>query len=159
MEHVYRPRNYRRITQSEACRIQGFPDNYILPPTRPRWMKLIGNSVAVPVIKILANAVVGTGVFDEKDDVDAAIEEKPAVVRHKQLDFFATLRQYPENIVENAVPEPPQEKPQEQGSDVEMDKNVLISLVKNDNVERYLVDCLQRGGLLTRLQVLIEPDA
>jgi len=68
MERVYRPRNYRRITQSEACRIQGFPDNYILPPTRPRWMKLIGNSVAVPVIKILANAVVETGVFKEKDD-------------------------------------------------------------------------------------------
>jgi DNA (cytosine-5)-methyltransferase 1 len=138
MEHVYRPRNYRRITQSEACRIQGFPDNYILPPTRPRWMKLIGNSVAVPVIKILANAVVGTGVFDEKDDVDAATEEKPVVVRHKQLDFFATLRQYPDNIVENPVPEPPQEKPQEQEPDVEMDKNVLISLVKKDNVERYL---------------------
>ena len=89
MEHVYRPRNYRRITRSEACRIQGFPDNYILPPTRPRWMKLIGNSVAVPVIKILANAVVGTGVFNEKDDIDVAIEEKPVVVRHKQLDFFA----------------------------------------------------------------------
>ena len=138
MEHVYRPRNYRRITQSEACRIQGFPDNYILPPTRPRWMKLIGNSVAVPVIKILASAVVGTGVFDEKDDVDATIEEKPVVVRHKQLDFFATLRQYPEKIVENPVPEPPQEMPQEQGPDVDMDKNVLISLVKNDNVERYL---------------------
>lgn len=138
MEHVYRPRNYRRITQSEACRIQGFPDNYILPPTRPRWMKLIGNSVAVPVIKILANAVVGTGVFDEKDDADTAIEEKPVVVRHKQLDFFATLRQYPENIVENTVPEPPQKKPQEQEPDVDMDKNVLISLVKNDNVERYL---------------------
>lgn len=27
-------------------------------------MKLIGNSVAVPVIKMLANAVVNTGVFD-----------------------------------------------------------------------------------------------
>ena len=138
MEHIYRPRNYRRITQSEACRIQGFPDNYILPPTRPRWMKLIGNSVAVPVIKILANAVVGTGVFDEMDDADNAIEEKPVVVRHKQLDFFATLRQYPENIVENTVPEHPQEKPQEQEIDVDIDKNVLISLVKNDNVERYL---------------------
>ena len=138
MEHVYRPRNYRRITQSEACRIQGFPDNYILPPTRPRWMKLIGNSVAVPVIKILANAVVGTGVFDEKDDADTAIEEKSVVVRHKQLDFFATLRQYPENIVENTVSEPPQQQPQKQEPNVEMDKNVLISLVKNDNVERYL---------------------
>ena len=138
MEHVYRPRNYRRITKSEACRIQGFPDNYLLPPTRPRWMKLIGNSVAVPVIKILANAVVGTGVFDEKDETDVVVEEKPTNVRHKQLDFFATLRQYPENIVENAVPEPPKQDTQKQETDVDESKNVLISLVKNDNVERYL---------------------
>lgn len=65
MEHVYRPRNYRKITKSEACRIQGFPDNYILPPTRSRWMKLIGNSVAIPVVKILADAIVNTGVFEE----------------------------------------------------------------------------------------------
>ena len=65
MKKVYTPRNYRKITKSEACRIQGFPDNFILPPTRPRWMKLIGNSVAVPVIKVLANAIVETGVFDE----------------------------------------------------------------------------------------------
>ncbi len=36
------------------------------------------------------------------------------------------------------MPEPPQEKPQEQEPDVDMDKNVLISLVKNDNVEHYL---------------------
>lgn len=138
MEHVYRPRNYRRITKSEACRIQGFPDNYLLPPTRPRWMKLIGNSVAVPVIKILANAVVGTGVFDEKDETDAVVEEKPAIVRHKQLDFFATLRQYPENIVENTVPDPLKQETQKQEPDVDENKNVLISLVKNDNVERYL---------------------
>lgn len=79
MERVYRPGNYRKITKSEACRIQGFPDDYILPPTRPRWMKLIGNSVAVPVIKILAKAVVGTGVFDERDKIDDAINEKPDV--------------------------------------------------------------------------------
>lgn len=65
MERIYHPKNYRRITQVEACRIQGFPDNYILPPTRSRWMKLIGNSVAVPVIKILANAIIETGVFDK----------------------------------------------------------------------------------------------
>lgn len=138
MEHVYRPRNYRRITQSEACRIQGFPDNYILPPTRPRWMKLIGNSVAVPVIRILANAVVSTGVFDEKDDADLVVEEKHVVSRIRQLDLFATLRQYPNNIVENVVPETPNQISRKSETDVDMDKNVLISLVKNDNVERYL---------------------
>ena len=138
MEHVYRPRNYRRITKSEACRIQGFPDNYLLPPTRPRWMKLIGNSVAVPVIKILANAVVETGVFDEINEEDVVVEDNPSVVRYKQLDFFATLRQYPENIVENTLPETPKIQPQKLEPEVDGNKNVLISLVKNDNVERYL---------------------
>lgn len=138
MEHVYRPKNYRRITKSEACRIQGFPDNYLLPPTRPRWMKLIGNSVAVPVIKILANAVVKTGVFDEKDETDVVVEEKPAVVRHKQLNLFAILRQYPENIVENVVPKPTKQQSRKKEPYVDENKDVLISLVKNDNVERYL---------------------
>lgn len=67
LKSVYEVRQYRKITKSEACRIQGFPDNFILPPTRQRWMKLIGNSVAVPVIKLLAKAVVQTGVFDNNE--------------------------------------------------------------------------------------------
>lgn len=138
MERIYHPRNYRRITKSEACRIQGFPDNYILPPTRPRWMKLIGNSVAVPIIKILANAVVSTGVFDEKDEVDVFVEKKPALIRHKQLDLFATLRQYPENIVENIAPEYSKQQSQMQELYLDRSKNVLISLVKSDNIECYL---------------------
>jgi len=87
---------------------------------------------------VLANAVVGTGVFDEKEEIDAVVEEKPAVVRYKQLDFFATLRQYPENIVENTVSAPPKQEKLKQEPDVDESKNVLISLVKNDNVERYL---------------------
>ncbi|MDO4827315.1 MAG: DNA (cytosine-5-)-methyltransferase [Bacteroidia bacterium] len=67
MEKIYRPHNYRQITKSEACRIQGFPDDFILPETRPRWMKLIGNSIAVSLVKRLAQSVVNTGVFDERD--------------------------------------------------------------------------------------------
>ena len=65
-------------------------------------------------------------------------EKKPCVVpirRVKQLNFFDVLQQYPENIVENAPIVQPTKK---QEPDVEMDKNVLISLVKSDNVERYL---------------------
>ena len=63
LEKVYKAGNYRKITKSEACRIQGFPDDFRLPATRQRWMKLIGNSVAVPVIKILAQAIIDTGIF------------------------------------------------------------------------------------------------
>ena len=52
------------------------------------------------------------------------------------LDFFETLKHYPENIVENTMPIDYANMREE--PDVEMDKNVLISLVKPDNVERYL---------------------
>lgn len=64
MRDVFFPQKYRKITKSEACMIQGFPGDFILPEQRERWMHLIGNSVAVPVIKMLVNAVVQTGVFD-----------------------------------------------------------------------------------------------
>lgn len=74
----------------------------------------------------------------EKATPEEKGEIKKAVARVKQLNFFDVLQQYPENIVENTVPKPLLEKPQEQEPDVDMDKNVLISLVKNDNVERYL---------------------
>lgn len=66
LNNVYNKKAYRQITKEEACRIQGFPADFILPAARPRWMKLIGNSVSVPVIRQLANAVVKTGVFDSK---------------------------------------------------------------------------------------------
>ena len=67
MKEIYYKHKYRQITKSEACRIQGFPPDFILPTARSRWMKLIGNSVAVPVVKMLAQAIVSTGVFDEND--------------------------------------------------------------------------------------------
>ncbi|MCD8207024.1 MAG: DNA (cytosine-5-)-methyltransferase [Bacteroidales bacterium] len=67
MSQVYNPGNFRKISKAEACRIQGFPADFILPEKRSRWMHLIGNSVAVPVVSMLASAVVDTGVFDKKD--------------------------------------------------------------------------------------------
>lgn len=67
LQDVFIPQKYRKITKSEACRIQGFPDDFALPDNRARWMKLIGNSVAVSLIKMLAQSVVNTGVFDLKE--------------------------------------------------------------------------------------------
>lgn len=63
LEEVYFPKRFRKITREEACRIQGFPEDFVLPETRPRWMKLLGNSVCVPVVRMLARQVVGTGGF------------------------------------------------------------------------------------------------
>ena len=67
MREIFIPKKYRKITRAEACRIQGFPADFMLPESRPRWMHLIGNSVAVPVVRMLAKAIAATGVFDESD--------------------------------------------------------------------------------------------
>lgn len=64
LEEIYRSGNYRKITKEEACMIQGFPLDFKLPESRARWMKLIGNSVSVPVIEMLVKAIISTGVFD-----------------------------------------------------------------------------------------------
>lgn len=66
LEKVYFSENYRKITKEEACLIQGFPRDFKLPESRARWMKLIGNSVSVPVIDILIKSIISTGVFDIK---------------------------------------------------------------------------------------------
>lgn len=94
MKEVYFPGTYRKISKEEACRIQGFPADYILPPTRPRWMKLIGNSVAVPVVKMLANAIVNTGVFDGQEK--AVVKRKTQV---SQLDLFSLFEEYGEDTL------------------------------------------------------------
>lgn len=68
INEVYKNGNYRRITKQEACLIQGFPKDYILPENRARWMKLVGNSVSVPVIEILGKAILETGIFENKTE-------------------------------------------------------------------------------------------
>jgi DNA (cytosine-5)-methyltransferase 1 len=67
LSEVYKTGEYRRITKKEACLIQGFPEDYILPEQRARWMKLIGNSVSVPVIEIIGKAIIDTGVFSSQE--------------------------------------------------------------------------------------------
>jgi len=53
----------RRLTPLECERLQGFPDDYTLVPYKGRPMKdsprytMIGNSIAVPVLKRIADAI------------------------------------------------------------------------------------------------------
>lgn len=87
IDKIYKKENYRRITKEEACLIQGFPKDYILPENRARWMKLVGNSVSVPVIEILGKAIIETGVFDKKIESESeSIKLYPKqLTRNQQL--------------------------------------------------------------------------
>lgn len=62
---IYNKKNYRKISKKEACKIQGFSENYELPEKRNRWMKLIGNSVSVPVIEKIGLSILKTSVFED----------------------------------------------------------------------------------------------
>ncbi|MGJ8634381.1 MAG: DNA (cytosine-5-)-methyltransferase [Luteolibacter sp.] len=61
IEEIHQEKNFRKITRSEACLLQGFPADYKLPESRARWMKLIGNSVSVPVIETLCKSILVAG--------------------------------------------------------------------------------------------------
>ena len=47
----------RRLTGREAARLMGLPDSYILPASEVAALKLMGDAVAVPVVRALANQV------------------------------------------------------------------------------------------------------
>ena len=53
-------KNPRKLTLREASRLQGFPDDFIIPVSDVQAYKQFGNSVAVPVIKLLAKRIVDT---------------------------------------------------------------------------------------------------
>lgn len=138
MESVYRAGNYRQISKQEACRIQGFPANFLLPPTRARWMKLIGNSVAVPVIKMLANAIVNTGVFEGQENI--IVKRKHKAIQLDLLSLFEEYGEHPitENFIVHDNNDTSYDKMMSKRNIIKEDKNVLISLVKKDNEKAFL---------------------
>ena len=63
-------KNPRRITPREAARLQGFPENFIIPVSDTQAYKQFGNSVAVPVIRALSRRL--TVFITDHDRISAA---------------------------------------------------------------------------------------
>ena len=53
-------KNPRKLTPRECARLQGFPEDYIIPVSDCRAYKQFGNSVAIPVIRAIAKKMVDT---------------------------------------------------------------------------------------------------
>ncbi|PKM04666.1 MAG: DNA (cytosine-5-)-methyltransferase [Gammaproteobacteria bacterium HGW-Gammaproteobacteria-6] len=51
-------KNPRMLTPRECARLQGFPEEFQLPISRTPAYKQFGNSVAVPVVRVLAESIV-----------------------------------------------------------------------------------------------------
>ncbi|WP_236072815.1 DNA (cytosine-5-)-methyltransferase [Marinobacter nauticus] len=50
-------KNPRMLTPRECARLQGFPEQFCLPESRTPAYKQFGNSVAVPVVRVLAESI------------------------------------------------------------------------------------------------------
>ena len=50
--------NPRKLTPRECARLQGFPENFIIPVSDTQAYKQFGNSVAVPVVRAVAEKIV-----------------------------------------------------------------------------------------------------
>ena len=51
-------KNPRKLTPRECARLQGFPENFIIPVSDTQAYKQFGNSVAVPVVRAVAKRIV-----------------------------------------------------------------------------------------------------
>jgi len=52
--------NPRRLTPRECARLQGYPETFQIPVSDTQAYRQFGNAVPVPVIRVLAKAVVRT---------------------------------------------------------------------------------------------------
>ena len=110
---------YRRFSTREAARIQSFPDTFRLAAvSQVRQYKAIGNAVP-PVL------------------MWHVIRSIHNVITVHQVNFEIVKEEYPKTIVENNTVE---NMSQTYFGDFTYneDKNVLISLVKADNIDQYL---------------------
>jgi DNA (cytosine-5)-methyltransferase 1 len=111
---------FRRFSAREAARIQSFPDTFKLDSvSQIRQYKAIGNAVPPVMMWHVVKSL-----------------QKLFVVH--QLNFETVLEQYPTNIVQNQPAKSLFDFADDGTTELEKDKNVLVSLVKADNFEQYL---------------------
>ncbi|WP_208560893.1 DNA (cytosine-5-)-methyltransferase [Marinilactibacillus kalidii] len=60
--------NPRKITPREAARLQGFPEEYIIPVSDTQAYKQFGNSVCVPVVQAVAKSILNVLDASGKDN-------------------------------------------------------------------------------------------
>lgn len=148
---------YRRMTVREVARVQSFPDDFkFIYEDVNIGYKMIGNAVPVElayhVAVAIREALVAHGVDIHQDD-DYILP--PTVDTQQLIDFEELKKRYPDKIIENKpiyasaacriiMPKAQVIKPSkvkladEDLTGLDPSKNLLISLVKDDNLEQYL---------------------
>lgn len=158
------PLETRPLTVREYARIQTFPDNWLFAGTMSDKYKQIGNAVPVNLAWAVGRSLIR--LFNDIQTVEPSApqdcsEDVAKIIRHlkeneakkdfaskietlkkkdtkiKQLNFFDLLAEYPDGIISCMAEEPLMET---EGTSRIMDisKNVLVCLVKKDNIKQFL---------------------
>jgi site-specific DNA-cytosine methylase len=70
---VLQPKRYRPITVREAARLQVFPNDFRLHRNTTVNFRLLGNSVAIPVVQAVAQSLLETGALTTQSQLRLAI--------------------------------------------------------------------------------------
>lgn len=113
---------YRRFTPREAARIQSFPDSFKLNKSEAKSYKQIGNAVPPVMMWHIAKAL-QDAIRNQQN-----MKRKPIHL----LNFKQLVEGLPDRIVVDNHKAILDER------NIDFSKNVLIGLVKSDNIEQYL---------------------
>ncbi len=118
----------RELTLRECARLQSFPDTFQPDVVDAQAYKQFGNAVNVEVVKLFAKYLFGDKATIKKY---AQPSDGPGIAG--TVDFLQLKEQYPDEIVNNTIVArlPDTEE-------LDITKNLLVSLVKADNMEQYL---------------------
>lgn len=132
------PKETRPLSVREYARIQTFPDEWCFAGSLSDQYKQIGNAVPVNLAYAIGRSLIrlfneiDARQHEESDFVEAnAIAKKMIPPTLFELDLFNIKEEYPTTIVTNKISK------SKNIDNVDYSKNVLISLVKNDNIKPY----------------------
>ena len=118
----------RELTLRECARLQSFPDTFQPDIVDAQAYKQFGNAVNVEVVKLFAKYL-----FGDKATIKKYAKPSDGPGMAGTVDFLQLKDQYPDEIVNNTIVE---QLPKD--AELKLDKNLLVSLVKADNMEQYL---------------------
>ena len=118
----------RELTLRECARLQSFPDTFQPDIVDAQAYKQFGNAVNVEVVKLFAKYLFGDKATIKKY---AKPSDGPGIAG--TVDFLQLKEQYPDEIVNNTIVAKLPDT-----EELDITKNLLVSLVKADNMEQYL---------------------
>ena len=133
------PIETRPLTVREYARIQTFPDEWIFEGNLAAQYKQIGNAVPVNLSYAIGRSLIR--LFNEIDAMspeETHFEEANRIAHDMlppqlyELDLFGVQQEYPTDIIVNPCIDTKLED-----ADLDVTKNVLVCLVKNDNIAAY----------------------